>query len=326
MASVRRRGAWGALVALGLTALAAGPAHAVPERGMDPSTPLSEEPSGQNPIPKHRLYYSNAVFARVNPLGLIDVLTMGWRYRLLERDDLLFNDTYLMLGLSSRASPAFGRVGAYAEINPIAVWKAWAAVEGVGYFGTFDQITGFDTPDAVYDDRTLRDLDQGRAMLGWVATIGTVLQAKVGPIALRSTFQATRYDLQLEDGDLFFYDQYWDRLAPNRAFMFANDLDLLGIVGKTRVGARWTWTDAIAGDNDSPAGQAQHRVGPLFAYQFHDRGPGARFDKPTLFVLAQWWAQHPYRTGAEQPVGLPLLAAGFAFQGDLIGPKPPGRR
>lgn len=302
-------------------------AHAVPDRGMDPNTPVEEVPEDEarNPIPKHRLYYSNALFARVNPLGLIDVLTLGWRYRLMESDSVLFNDTYAYLGMSARASPAFGRIGGHAEIAPIAVWKAWVDVEAVGYFGTFDQITGFPGTDAVYDDRTLSDLGQARATLGWVLTVGTVLQGKVGPVAIRSTFQATRYDLQLEAGDQFFYDQYWDRLAPNRNFMFLNDFDVLGIVGKARIGARWTWSDAIMGDNTTDGALAHHRVGPLFAWQFHDRGPGARFNKPTIFALAQWWAQHPYRTGAEQPVGLPLIALGFAFQGDLLGPKPPGR-
>ncbi|MFT4623471.1 MAG: hypothetical protein ACI8PZ_002127 [Myxococcota bacterium] len=36
-----------------------------------------------------------------------------------------------------------------------------------------------------------------------------------------------------------------------------------------------------------------------------------------MFAIAQWWAQHPYRTGDEQPAALPLIAFGVSFDGDL---------
>ena len=268
------------------------------------------------------------MFARINPLGLISSLNLGYRGRLMKSDSILFNDTYAFVGVSARASPAFGRIGGHVEVQPIALFKAWATYEFIGYFGTFDQIIGFDSAADRWSDRTLAALgDAGRAgtMIGTVFTTGATLQAKVGPVAVRNTFQATRFDLALENGAGFFYDQYWDRLAPDGNFMFLNDLDVMGFVGKARVGARWSWSDAIVGDNDTDAGLSHHRFGPLFAWQFHDRGPGARFDKPTLFVLAQWWLRHPYRTGEEQPQGLPLIAVGLSFQGDLFGDKPPGR-
>lgn len=302
------------------------PAMAVPERGLDTTAPGEEPEPGANPIPKHRLYYSNAVFARVNPLGLINQLSLGYRLRLMDSDSVLFRDSYLNVGLSVRGSPAFGRIGARLDIAPIAVFRAWVTYEMVGYFGSFDQILGFATADTRYSDQTIADLgDNASAVLGSVLGAGATVQGKAGPVVIRSTFQITRYDLNVPDDSPFFYDQYWDRLAPNRGVMFLNDLDVLGLVGKVRVGARWTWSDAIVGDNDTVGGLAHHRVGPLFAYEFHDRGPGARFNKPTLFVLAQWWAQHPYRIGEEQPAALPLIALGLAFQGDLLGPKPPGR-
>ncbi len=302
--------------------LAAAPAWAVPDRGMDPKAPLT--PSSTD-IPKHRLWYSNATFARLNPLGLIDSFTVGWRYRLMDSDSVLFEDTYLLLGASSRGSPAFGRVGAHAEVSPIAIFKAWATVEGVYYFGSFDQITGFPTADAAYDDDTLEQLGQGAATAGWVATTGAVLQAKVGTVAVRSTFQATRYDLDMDAGEAFFYDQFWDRLAPDEQWMGLNDLDVMHMGDRLRLGARWTWSDAFIPESDAVGALAHHRAGPLFAWQFKDEGPGSRFDKPTAFVLTQWWLQHPYRTGQVSSAAMPLVALGFAFQGDLLGPPPSGR-
>lgn len=305
--------------------LASNPAHAVPERGMDSQPPMQAAPEdGRNVVPLNRLWYTSATFARINPLGLISVANVGWRRRLFDSDSVLLKDSYLHLGVNGRGSPAFGRVGLHAEIQPLAVLKAWADYEAVGYFGTFDQILSFDDPRARYDDATISSLGKSTgATGGTVFTAGMVLQAAVGPVAVRSTFQATRYDLALNDGDTVFYDQYWDRLAANEQFMFLNDLDVMAIAGKARIGARWTWSDTPGLPDDADGALAHHRVGPLFAWQFSDRGPGARFDQPTMFILTQWWLQHPYRAGAVQPQGLPLIAAGFAFRGDLLGPKAP---
>jgi len=286
----------------------------------EPESPASDAPA----TPAHRLWYANASFARVNPLGLIEVLDLGWRYRLMDRDGVLFGDTYTLLGLTGRASPAFARGGVRAEVSPIAVWKAWASLERVGYFGTFDQVTGFPSADAVYDDDTLGDLGRGQPTGGWVASAGTVLQAKAGPVALRSTFQGTRYDLDLPEGERFFYDQFWDRLAPDEQWMLLNDLDLMGVFEHARVGARWTWSDALIAEDDAVAALAHHRVGPLLAWQLRDDPVGTRFNRPTVFALAQWWLQHPYRDGSVSSQAMPLVALGFAFQGDLMGAPPSG--
>lgn len=297
-------------------------AQAAPDRGMDPTPPMHDR---DDAIPRHRLWYSNATFARLNPLGLIEQFGMGWRYRLIDSDSVLFEDTYTLLGVTARVSPAFARGGVQAELAPIAVWKAWGAIEGVGYFGTFDQVTGFTDADAVYDDDTLSALGQGQATRGWVATAGTVLQAKVGPVALRSTFQGTRYDLELPEGERFFYDQFWDRLAPDERWMLLNDLDLMVMFEHARVGGRWTWSDALIDEGDAVAGQAQHRAGPLFAWQFKDAPAGTRFNRPTVFAMAQWWLEHPYRDGTVSSQAMPLVALGFAFQGDLLGAPATGR-
>lgn len=297
----------------------AAPAVAAPERGMDPTPPMTDD---AGPIPKHRLWYSNATFARVNPLGLVESLNLGWRYRLMDSDSVLFEDTYTLLGVTVNTTPAYTRGGVRAEIAPIAVWKAWGTLEGIGYFGTFDQVTSFSDADAVYDDDTLEALGQGQPTGGWVASAGTVVQAKAGPVALRSTFQATRYDLDLPDGDRFFYDQFWDRLAPDEQWMLLNDLDMMGMFEHARVGARWTWSDALIEEQDAVAAASQHRVGPLLAWQFKDEPTGSRFNRPTAFALAQWWVRHPYRDGTTSSQAMPLVALGFAFQGDLLGPPP----
>ncbi|MCB9674271.1 MAG: hypothetical protein H6737_04090 [Alphaproteobacteria bacterium] len=270
------------------------------------------------PAPRDRLWYTNATFVRVNPLGLVDAHKVGWRRRLSTKPGVLFSDTYAFTGLSALVTPAYSRLGVYGEVQPLAVLRVFGEITGTGYYGTFDQVLAFDA-DARWSDRSIDARgDEARGAVGWTATFGVTLQAKVGPIAARTTPQVTRIDLALgPDDGTFFYDQFWDRLAPDGGWMVLNDLDVLFVREKLRAGVRHTFSDSLQRDQrGTDGGIAQHRVGPLFAWQFFDRAPGARFNQPTLFVLAQWWLQHPYRAGDEQSQGLPLIAVGFAFNGD----------
>ena len=79
------------------------------------------------------------------------------------------------------------------------------------------------------------------------------------------------------------------------------------------VGARWTVTDPML-DGGHPA---MHRVGPIFAWKFAQES-GPRFANPTLLVITQLHAKHPFRSGADVSPAIPYLAVAFAFNGDLI--------
>ncbi len=270
------------------------------------------------PAPKDRLHYTNATFGRVNPLGFVDLYRLGWRHRLSTKDSILFHDTYTFVAGEVMATPAYTRVGVYAEAQVLAILRFYASYSGVGYYGTFDQILSWPDNSARYSDNAIEaDGERASGGLGSVLTTGGTLRAAVGPVAIRSTLSLTRYDLPLPDNDVVFYDQYWDRLAPNRGWMALNDADVLLLLDKARIGARHTFNDELGNDTDNDSAMANHRVGPLLAWQFEDKKPGAKFNQPTAFLIAQWWLQHPYRAGQEQPQGLPLIAAGFAFNGDL---------
>lgn len=245
---------------------------------------------------------------------------VGWRHRLSSSDNILFRDSSTFLAANVVATPAWGRLGVCAEAQPIALLKVFGDVSAVGFAGTFDQLLSWDDPRARYSDRTIEaEGERAAPTTGWVATVGGTVQAKVGPIAVRNTAQMTRFDLSLPDGHVVFYDQYWDRLAPNGGWMLLNDLDTMWTNDHLRVGVRFTsnanLTDRVEGADGS---RTNHRLGPLVAYQFTTRPHGSRFNRPTVFFLAQWWLAHPYRTGDEQPAAFPLLATGFAFDGDLV--------
>ena len=59
-----------------------------------------------------------------------------------------------------------------------------------------------------------------------------------------------------------------------------------------------------------PELEANHRIGPFFAYAWFDR-PGEGFNKPTVAVIVNWHLTHPYRAGQHSAQGLRLIA--FAF-------------
>jgi hypothetical protein len=270
--------------------------------------------------PRDRLFYTNAIFARVNPLGIQDILRLGYRRDLLRKPGALYTDSYVLLGAGVNLTPAFARVGPHLEIMPLSILKLEATYQFVGYFGAIDQLATWDDTDVDFSDKAIGPHPEAPAW-GHMVALGGRLQAKAGPIIVRVILELNWFDLDLPDGQRTFYEQFWDRLAVDRGWIVQNNVDLLGAWKKAKFGARYTYSDTLVGDGSS-GDLPHHRLGPLFAWEFHDRGQGARFDKPTLFVLAQWWLQHPYRTGAQQPQGLPLIAVGVSWQGDLLGDRP----
>ena len=273
--------------------------------------------------PAHRLYYTNASFARVNPLGLIDLFRVGWRAKLSDSDHILLADTYTFVAAEVMATPAYSRIGIFAEAQALSVLRVFANYSGVAYFGTFDQALSWPDGSARYSDQTIEaEGDRASPTLGSVFTAGGTLRAAAGPIALRSTASWTRYDLDLPDGDNFFYDQYWDRLAPDGGWMVLVENDVMWLGEHARIGVRHSFTDTLDPRASGDGALANHRVGPLLAWQFKNKPVGERFNQPTAFLVTQWWVAHPYRAGGEQPAGFPLIALGFAFNGDLATSAP----
>lgn len=283
------------------------------------SYPRFEKPK---PPPTHRLWYRSATFARINPLGLQSILDIGYRYQLVKSPSTFFNDSYFFVGPTINASPSFLRAGLRLETMPLSLLRFHVQYQVVGYLGSFDNLSSFPTRTSDFSDRAMNEADDAYTAAGGVFNAGWRFQLKIAGFAFRNTSEVAMYHVGLRGGDTVFYEQYWDRAIPNGGWAVQNDLDVLGAPGRARVGVRYTYSDTLAGDG-SPIDRRNHRLGPLFAYEFHDRKAGARFNHPTLFVLVQWWLQHEYRTGQQQPWALPLIAVGLGFDGDLVGPRPP---
>lgn len=273
------------------------------------------------PPPRDRLYYTNATFIRYNPIGLVNVGRVGWRRRLSPSSHPLLRDTYLFVAPQVFITPASARGGLYAEVQALSIFRVFAELNATQFFGTFGQVLGYPDTTLAFSDQTLRARrDESGPAFGTSVVFGASVRLALGPIAMRSTANFTRFDVNLPEGAIAFYNRLWDRLLVDGRFNWLQDTDVLFVHRRSRIGVRYTVSDDLDG-NPGVGGESQHRLGPLFAYQFINNQPGARFNQATLFVVAQWWLKHPYRTGQEQPAALPLMAVGFTFNGDFAVSK-----
>jgi hypothetical protein len=209
----------------------------------------------------------------------------------------------------------------------------WSTVQYASYFGGLGILQSFPSPRAGFSDDELDRRDElpdsdpmaNYSASGLEVTVGVDLQAKVGPIAVRSQSRFIRADLDLRPGDTVFYEQTTDILMPDAGLSLTSDLDAayLAMGGRLVLGARYSAGVPFYGSADYAAGEPEdhdnttHRVGPVLAYTFRSRD-GDAFNMPTVLVIAQWWLDHRYRAGQESSQALPLVAVGFRFHGDLL--------
>ncbi|MEM9068671.1 MAG: hypothetical protein AAGE52_09200 [Myxococcota bacterium] len=286
------------------------------------------------PQPPNQLYYRLTTVARANPLGLISFGQVTYRRRLFQTNSIFTRDNYFGVGITPTITPAFTRIGPMVEFQPVPFFRLWASYEFVGYYGTFDFLQSYPNAAVDYSDSAIDDRSsEAYATTGSQLTLSGTLQAKLGPVALRSVLRAFRPDYNLNDGDRVFYDVFLDILMEDRGWTLNNDFDLLYLhADRFTVGVRYTWarsllsSDSFQGidcaiDGNDCGDIITHRVGPLFAYT-HFKEYKARYNGPTFLVAVNWWLKHPSRTGQDVSQAFPYILLGFSFSGDLLAPPP----
>ncbi|HET6584007.1 MAG TPA: hypothetical protein VFG69_11175 [Nannocystaceae bacterium] len=297
-----------------------------------------EPPKGAPWMPRHRIVYRNLVAGRVNPLGAVDEITLGYRLQLVMRDTELFRDSFLFLGGHLFMTPAFARVGPTIEVQPAAVLNLSATYDFVGMFGAFGQARSFRTPTVDYGPDELRRVlktNRGYATYGQLATLSALFQAKVRSVAFRNQIKFFWASMKLHEGDTVFVDLATDIMAPNNGWTMTNDTDLVYlfevpvslVLRHTLTTAFYRQRDFLPGEPVSQPNGPTSRLGPAVAWTIFDY-PGARFNRPTVFLLAQWWLRHRWRTGAQVHAAVPYAVVGFSFEGDIWRPRerPPRER
>ena len=287
-----------------------------------------EVPHQERLAPRHRIVYSNTVIARFNPLGVEERPSFMYHRRLTRRTGKLFDDTRFGIGLTPTFAPSIIRLGGVMELVPLAILHLKAGYYFISYFGSQEfKAHAFDSPNDDFSHETIKarsEAKQGISTYGGQAELSALLQVKFGPIALRNELTFFNNRIKLPGANDVYYDLRHDIMAPARGWFLGNDADLLYINPKLRLtaGVRGTYfhmfyPDSVYEPGDVKSTNNDHaRVGPVLAYSFKDR-PKRRFMRPTIYLVAQWWVKHRYRTGQEVHQGIPLVVLGFSFTGEL---------
>jgi len=297
---------------------------------------MPERAEAQPPPAKHRITYNANVAARYNPLGLFLFGDVSFTERLYRSRNVLLAQNHVSIGVAPQLSPGFARVGAKLEVQPLSIFKVWAAYDYGAWFGTFNFMQTFPSANSDWSDTAHRELDDSpnpndHAFLskGRTLTLGAQFQIKVGNIALRNIFRAEMSHWEHRPGDRIIYTSIHDvPVIADGGWLLVNDLALFYFFNETGwlIAGRYNWTRAIYNDdaytpeeiaaNVPREKNHMHRLGPGVGYTFKSRGPG--FQDPMLVLFLNWYAKHRFRTGEDVHGAIPYVAIAYLMKGDLL--------
>lgn len=278
-------------------------------------------------MPDYAIIHRSLSILRHNPSGLQHEHRLMWQMRLSDSEHRLLKNSYFALGPQVMVSPSLQRAGLRASFKPFAMLEMFALVEKLWFIGTFDYVQSY--PDAAADfspeaQKAATERGENYDATGTQISLSARLQAKVGPIAVRSTNRLNRHWFNTKRNDPVWYDIYTDTLTPRDGWVFLQDNDLLFIKGRLVIGLRHTMSRSYLSDEvlkplavDADRPELTHRLGPFAAYRLNDdtKFVDSIFRRPTLVVLTQFWVKHPYRTGQSVSQAIPWIVVALAFDG-----------
>jgi hypothetical protein len=307
------------------------------------ATPVAAVDDTLPPLPPaKRLVLNSLNIFRWNPIGLESQNRFGWQQRIYEGKGRATRDNFWFAGTYLRLNPASVRAAAMIEVQPLAVFNLRLTAEQLYYYGnfTFLQSRGSATDDL--SDAAMKQNREGPlgnyAGGGQHVSIEPTLQVAFGPkerqIVIRNKTLLGWFNMDLRSGDRVWYEPTLDVPVPRQGWVLANDADLLwrGTVGKATLtlGLRYSMVRPLYDSGEVKAGEEpdaaaalkdHHRLGLLAAYTFYDT-VDARFEKPTVLLIASRYLDHAHRLGVgpnSVNANVPYLVLGFAFQSDLLG-------
>jgi hypothetical protein len=208
---------------------------------------------------KSGFFYDQNLQASYNPLGLQFVSKLYFRVPLVKAKGLLWESTKLDFGIQNNLSPSYDLVGAFVNIEPIAIFSLNATAQLAGFykalgFGFYDissYTSGFDS--AALSPLTARDTS------GYVLSVAPTLKAAFGPVAVLDTGTLTYYNV--DNGQGYFYERIGNTVLAKRDIELSNSGYLLYTLKP----------GLLAGLNDSimyvPAsGYLSHRLNAIGVY------------------------------------------------------------
>lgn len=260
----------------------AAPATAPATTAAEPAAPAPEVRTEDTEVLR-RNYWVYRFFSalRLNPLGLFIDARASYRSRLYQSVDTIFRESYVAITPTITVTPAWVRLGAQAEIQPLAVLNLSAGYEFVGNYGTFNTIQSWNSPQARVSDREQAFGNANKwaySTTGHQLNLGALFQVRLaGAIVIRSNAKLFYYAMNTRvpdggtsaqdpmnatsnaaarRGDRVWYDAYYDILSPARGFVTHIDTDLLFSPegpGLT-IGLRHSFTQALFQKTDFAQG------------------------------------------------------------------------
>ena len=280
---------------------------------------FSAEPSGPPgpPEPRNRLVAGTFTVVRYNPIGLDQQLSLTFRQRIGDSDDILYKTRFWSVGAMGAWNPANWSARVEAMFEPIAVFQLRAAYDTRGYAGSFGALLSSADPmqcitDACIGASTAADQDYAGMVQG--LTLEPALQIAIGPLAVRNTF-AVEYSAWsvVPATDTVVYDPGPDFLRPASGWTLTENATVGYLGDRFFAGALYQWINPLG-----LPGNAVQRVGLLGTFTFFDRGSAhGWFNKPTIIALALFNLAHRGRAG---PVPTAIVA--FTTESDLLPATP----
>ena len=239
-----------------------------------PNHSLAGDDKGPSMAPyQHRLIQETIVALRYNPVGLALKSRAEYQYRLYKSDEKALEMNYVAPGVFLDVTPANLKIGPTLAIQPLSVLQLSGGYYLLNYFGSFDRLQSFTSLDADYSDDTQKE-NESYSTSGSVLQIGGKFQIKVGPVAIRSTNRAFKFNLSTNNDEPLFYESELDLLVPASGWAYQVDNDVLYFTDfGLLAGMRHTYATAFYGDIEAGTGEptsgVNHRLGPFLGYRFH---------------------------------------------------------
>jgi hypothetical protein len=181
---------------------------------------LTANYSSAEPAGKHtRLFLTNEMAARGAPrLGAADTVELNYHYYYSGSDSILFRNNHLGLGLTDSLSPATNYVGAFIEIEPVAVFNLRLQYEYVQYFGVLVATLIFPDKDSNYSDSIQED-KEAESATGHHFSIWPTFQIQYDRFV---ALNMLGFEWWVMNKDDYFYEPSNDTLMKTNEYFFIN--------------------------------------------------------------------------------------------------------
>jgi hypothetical protein len=185
------------------------------------------------------LYLDQNLGATYNPLGVQLGTKLLYRMPLIREKGILWEPTKIDVGITNALSPAYDFIGAFLDVEPIAVFDVAFTAQFAGYYNGlgygFHDLAGYA---AAYDPNTLASLGS-KNTTGYILSAAPTLKFALGSFAFSNTLHVNYFNV--DGGSGYFYETYANCVLAKSDIEIYNDAYALLSIG----------AGLLAGLNDS---------------------------------------------------------------------------